>query len=530
MSLKTWINKRNTLLRIGIAAIAAPSLIAQTPAPIAITPSGMAKIATVDPRFLSYNVEMVEVTGGRFWKPYNSTAVTLAPSGNQPAGLDPNLFEYRPPIDLSNSRLRNLAAALGPVYVRVSGTWENTTYFQNDDGPALQQPPEGFKSVLTRPEWKAVVGFSRAINAKIVTSVAVSDGARDPAGLWTPAQAKSLFDYTRSLGATIAAAEFMNEPTFAILGGAPKGYDAAAFAKDVRVFDAFLRKQSPKTIFLGPGSVGEGVSLLPSGAAMKLIASEDMLKATGPIFDAFSYHYYGKASKRCGSTLTLDQALTSDWLDRTDTVEAFYASLRDKYLPGKPMWLTETAEAACGGDPLAGQFVDSFRYLNQLGSLAQKGVQVVMHNTLASSDYGLLTSETYLPRPNYWASVLWNRTMGSIVLNPQPNPMSPNDTGLRFYAQCMKGNHTGGVTLLALNTDPHHSAAISLPNDATRYTLSATSLDSDRIALNGTQLDPAADGTLPAMNGQKVAAGTLQLAPASITFLTLPSAANHACM
>lgn len=32
------------------------------------------------------------------------------------------------------------------------------------------------------------------------------------------------------------------------------------------------------------------------------------------------------------------------------------------------MWLTETAEAACGGDAFAGQFVDVFRYLNQLGT------------------------------------------------------------------------------------------------------------------------------------------------------------------
>ena len=40
------------------------------------------------------------------------------------------------------------------------------------------------------------------------------------------------------------------------------------------------------------------------------------------------------------------------------------------------------------GDPLAGQFVDTFRYLNQLGSLAQRGVRSIMHNTLASSDYG----------------------------------------------------------------------------------------------------------------------------------------------
>ena len=35
----------------------------------AIAPSTMPRIGTVDQRFQSYNIEMVEVTGGRFWKP-----------------------------------------------------------------------------------------------------------------------------------------------------------------------------------------------------------------------------------------------------------------------------------------------------------------------------------------------------------------------------------------------------------------------------------------------------------------------------
>ena len=38
-----------------------------------IRPARMPQIATVDARFQSYNVEMVEVTGGRFWRPYASS-------------------------------------------------------------------------------------------------------------------------------------------------------------------------------------------------------------------------------------------------------------------------------------------------------------------------------------------------------------------------------------------------------------------------------------------------------------------------
>src|SRR5436190_14030463 len=75
-----------------------------------MTPATMARIGTVDERFQSYNVEMLEVTGGRFWKPYGpelSAQLALPPkttvqSGSEtPPGMNPNLYEYRPPIDLT---------------------------------------------------------------------------------------------------------------------------------------------------------------------------------------------------------------------------------------------------------------------------------------------------------------------------------------------------------------------------------------------------------------------------------------------
>ena len=523
------------VLGLGILVASAGAICAQKVQSFAVAPSNMPKLATVDPGYASYNIEMVEVTGGRFWKPYKSTVAeqgatnpNTPPNANEQVGENTSLFQYRPPIDLSNPRLRKLAVALGPVYVRVSGSWANSTYFQNDDLPALKEPPKGFHGVLTRAEWKGVVDFANAVNAKIVTSVSVSPGVRDANGNWMPDQAKALFDYTKSIGGNIAATEFMNEPTFPGPGGAPVGYDAAAFAKDIKAFEPFLRKESPQTVFLGPGGVGEGISLMPAGAPagmqIKLLGTEELMKVTEPVFDAFSYHFYGGVSHRCMGNLKVEQALTADWLDRTDTVEAFYAAIRDKYLPGKTMWLNETAEAACGGDELAGQFVDTFRYLNQLGTLAQKGVQVIMHNTLASSDYGLLNEDTYEPRPDYWAALLWKRTMGTVVLDPG----AAKDQSLRVYAHCMK-DKKGGVTILAMNIDTNEDQTLTIPVPGDRYTLSSIDLTSTKASLNGIGLQAEADGSLPVIRGQHVEAGALRLAPASITFLSLPSARNASC-
>jgi hypothetical protein len=41
--------------------------------PVTVSPATMRQVATTDPRFQSYNVEMAEVIGGNFWKPYGQT-------------------------------------------------------------------------------------------------------------------------------------------------------------------------------------------------------------------------------------------------------------------------------------------------------------------------------------------------------------------------------------------------------------------------------------------------------------------------
>lgn len=496
-----------------------------------ISPSTMARIGSIDERFQSYNIEMVEVTGGRFWKPYANKAdadsAAKQPSANQPVGMDPGLYQYRPPINLANTRLRKLATALGPAYLRVSGTWANTTYFQDSDGPALAAPPKGFNGVLTRQQWKGVIDFSNAVNAELVTSFAVSAGTRDAAGLWTPDQARLVLDYTKSVGGHVAAAEYMNEPNFAEIGGAPKGYDAAAYGRDVAVFKAFAKQAAPDMIFLGPGSVGEG-SLIPLGFKNPL-GSQALFAATGPAFDAVSYHSYGGVSSRCaafGSSMgtTAAAALSDEWLARADKIEAFYGGIRDQFEPGKPLWLTETAQTACGGDRWASTFLDTFRYLNQLGTLARHGVQVHMHNTLAASDYGLLDENTYEPRPNYWAALLWRRLMGTTVLDPGA-ALAPN---LHVYAQCLR-NHPGGVALLVINADQTASQAIAVPAASERYTLTAHELQDRNVQLNGIDLQLGDGDVLPEIKGAATRSGQLTFAPISITFLAIPKAHNASC-
>jgi len=59
---------------------------------------------------------------------------------------------------------------------------------------------------LTRKQWRDVVDFSHAVDAKIVTSFAISPGVRDANGVWTPVEAKKFLAYTHQIGGSIAAA------------------------------------------------------------------------------------------------------------------------------------------------------------------------------------------------------------------------------------------------------------------------------------------------------------------------------------
>ena len=78
--------------------------------PQLITPRAMRPLAAIDERFLSYNVEMAEVIGGNFWRPYTPESIAAmqahAPSQDgqsggasaNVAGQNQSMFRARPPM------------------------------------------------------------------------------------------------------------------------------------------------------------------------------------------------------------------------------------------------------------------------------------------------------------------------------------------------------------------------------------------------------------------------------------------------
>lgn len=141
-------------------------------------------------------------------------------------------------------------------------------------------------------------------------------------------------------------------------------HTVANYTRDLAIFRDWARRNAPEMVIAGLGAVGEAeLGNVPVADLAHILLTEELMKQNPNTVDAVSQHFYGGVSQRCANrggwrgprVARRQEALDPEWLDQTG------ASL-----------------------------VDSFRYVNQLGLLAQKGVKVVFHNTLGASDYSLI--------------------------------------------------------------------------------------------------------------------------------------------
>jgi hypothetical protein len=277
----------------------------------------------------------------------------------------------------------------------------------------------------------------------------------------------------------------------------------------------------------GTAELGEPIRTM-SRKTQHVLESEELLALDSPKPDIFSFHFYGGASQRCGGAMmgtSLANAFTPKWLDMVDPALRQLTKERDRLAPGKPMWNTESAESACGGNPWAATFADSFRFIDTLGRSARHGVKVFMHNTLAASDYALLEENGFAPRPNYWAAVLWKRTMGTGVL-AAPQGGTPE---FRIYAHCLAGV-SGGVGLAAVNIDtqPHALSGLGVAQTWTLAPAPGQPIDTKIVTVYGARPSLLPNGRLAGLAPRAIT-GSVAVPARSIVFVAIRSAANPAC-
>jgi heparanase 1 len=217
-------------------------------------------------------------------------------------------------------------------------------------------------------------------------------------------------------------------------------------------------------------------------------------------------------------------------LDEIDRWAAEVEEARRRWAPHAEVWLDETSNAQCGGSPgVSDAFASSLWWLDELGKLARRGTPVVVRQALSGADYGLLAEPTLEPRPDYFASVLWRRVMGTRVLATVAAPRT-----LRAYAHCaaVGAAPPGAVAVLLINLDTRPAAvAIDGVGDGVRrlWLVSADALDAPVALLGGQPLVAAVDGTLPPLEPALGRGARFTLPPTSYAFALFDEADRPAC-
>ena len=494
---------------------------------VTLDPGKLTALRQMDERLVSYNIEMTEVTGGTFWKAYTEAQVDgteAFPEIKDWSNMG-NLQQWYDPIDTKNPRLIKLAKDLGTAWIRVSGTWANKTYYDFDNKYG-GKVPEGFQNVLSKEQWLSLLDFVKAVDGKLLVSIANCPGIHNADEPMDFTQAELLFRTSQEYGVPISAAEFTNEPNLIALSGLPKGYTAADHARDHDLFGAWLRENYPDCLFVGPCTVGD-INLFGAlqgagggmAAGFEMVTTEQLLGDYKSPMDVFSYHYYNGVSERgaaMGGHWPYEACLSEQYLAVAADCARQYVARRDKYVPGGQMWVTESGDAGCGGNTWASTYADVPRTLNELGEFCTVTDGVIFHNTMASSDYGYLKHGTFLPRPNYFAVLLWNRLMGKTCYATG----IANQEGAHVYCHSRKDGKDGCVYLI-INNSWTEITTVELPGAAKVYALTGKAgIRSRTMCLNGEELVLGENDELPALTGVE-ASGKIEIAPGGCTFIVL---------
>ena len=499
------------------------------------------KIRDVNPRLVSYNVEMTEVTGGTFWKAYTDAQIDgteQVPPPDFSKGMGA-MHQWYDPIDTTNPRLRKLAKELGSCWVRVSGTWATRTYYDFAGEYEAGQAPEGYQNVLKKEQWINLLDFVKAVDGKLKISVANCDGLHTHDEPWNPSQAKLIFDLSREYGVPVEAVEFVNEPNMLQNTGFPKDYTAADFRRDQDIFHKWVRENYPECIIVGPSDTDPmAMQVDPDGKpyregddggasagiaeALPYCSTADLLDGCTEPLDVFSYHYYNGVSERMAAMMPsaftpAEGAMSEEYLGMAGHCASCFALYRDKYCPGGEMWVTESGDAGAGGHTWASTYLEVPRLLNELADFSTVTTGIVFHNTLASSDYGWLKKVTFDPRPSYFAVLLWKRLMGNTVYASGEKIRE----GAHVFAHS-RADGKEGYSYLVINNSWTETTTVELPKEAEVYALTGNGkLRSRTMLLNGRELVLSENDELPCLCGENVSAGRIEIAPGGCTFITL---------
>ncbi|XP_024590754.1 inactive heparanase-2 isoform X1 [Neophocaena asiaeorientalis asiaeorientalis] len=360
---------------------------------------------------------------------------------------------------------------------------------------------------------------------------------RNPNNSWNSSSALSLLKYSASKKYNISW-ELGNEPNnYRTMRG--RAVNGSQLGKDYIQLKSLLQ---PIRIYSRASLYGPNIGR-PRKNVITLL--DGFMKVAGNTVDAVTWqHCYID-----GRVVKVMDFLKTRLLDTLSDQIRKIQKVVNTYTPGKKIWLEGVVTTSVGGtNNLSDSYAAGFLWLNTLGMLANRGIDVVIRHSFFDHGYNHLVDQNFNPLPDYWLSLLYKRLIGPKVLavhvaglqrKPQPGRVIRDK--LRIYAHCTNHhNHNyvrGSITLFIINL--HRSrkkiklAGTLRDKLVHQYLLQPygqEGLKSKSVQLNGQPLVMVDDGTLPELKPRPLRAGrTLVIPPVTMGFYVVKNVNALAC-
>jgi hypothetical protein len=383
--------------------------------------------------------------------------------------------------DLESADVINLARAMAPAYLRLSGGMADGLGFrQTDDedagaaaqvvlpharpphvrhcvggdcgncdaanrpgGPPAVAIPSQPDAWFNRSSWRRINTFAAAAGLKIVFGLNSKarartdtpwDGRFGMAALinWTTTQPPSLYP--------VVGWQLGNEPD--LFCRSNQTILPALLAADNIALRRRLRSLAGGQAYRisGPHTAGIGDRITNSTTGnpqaiylhyFAQLANNLSEIGGGDVLDELSFHQYYFKGPTGHAAQFIDVATLDTLSPKIKTAMAHAAVARHGAVQ-----LGETSSAYDGGTPnVSDSFASTFSWVDKLGLSARLGLsRVVRQQLCCGSAYDLLQQRGHLPTPDYWATLLWKRLMGGRVLAVQGDEEPGRE--LRAYAHC----------------------------------------------------------------------------------------------
>lgn len=441
----------------------------------------------------------------------------------------------------TNEQLQYLAGQFSPAFLRIGGTSGDFSYLEvGDENPCKLPPPyngiDGARNYtcLSMQKFDDLVSFVRKANISLIYSLSIGYPIYPNISTpnWNSNNAHQFLQYLHDDKGydhnDIAGFQLGNEINF----GDPfwnAQFQANAFKQLDNILTSLWGKDHGFKLF-GPDPHSGTVRNYSNYSTFEYLT--EFYNSTCNILHGGTYHIYIDVN---ASEMLLPSGLNVQYIESERVNHAFYNYNYTKDNEcmkqlSQNIYASEfspTTYMTQQYENITNRYANGFWYLDALGTVAtlgQKGAwRWVLYSHCNDENENLLDCDYNKPNPDYFTGLLFKYLMGINVLQ-----IESNDEYLRVYAHCTStlinqriyNVNNKNLTLInpisigyvnLNNNNNNQSTEIKINNlnqlidgKVIIFRLTADSLDSRTMKLNGNELSLNVEGKLPSLEGQIV--------------------------